>query len=463
MTTSSSLRLPFRFILLARAWWLEVDLSRKLAGAASAAVVCGMALAANVATSHIKEVIASHVATSTALYMESFIVPHVQELATKSALSEDKRKTLASLFAPTAIGKPIVGFRIWVDDTIVFSDDRTMIGRRFALSPSRNRAWAGNIAAELDSLDGDDDVEIYALGVPILETYAPIRQNGTGQIIALAETYQIAGDLQIEVWAAQALVCIVLGLGALGMSVLLFGLAERGSRELARVYWENEENRARVSAANRRVLELDDLQMRQVGTDLYQGPMQLVGLALLRLDSLRQCIARLGGTDNADAANVEKIRHALDKALGDIRSLYSRLIPSRIKELSLADTIAFAVRRHEQGTGALVTCHVGALPAQSPFCIKACLYRFVQDGLCCHEACDCYVVRATSDHDVIEVSILSRCAAAPSGTGDPRHREMLSNLRDRVEALGGRFHVQSNADMSSMTASFRFGPDTAHG
>ena len=112
---------------------------------------------------------------------------------------------------------------------------------------------AGGVSADLDSFDGDDDVQLHALNVPILEIYAPVRQIGTGRIIALAEVYEIAVDLKSEVWAAQLLILIVLGASALATTVLFFGLANTGVREASRLRNEDEQYRARVGGANRRI------------------------------------------------------------------------------------------------------------------------------------------------------------------------------------------------------------------
>jgi signal transduction histidine kinase len=455
--TDAALRATLHIVLLAREWWLKLNFSRKLAGVATVAVCCGVAIAGNIATYQVRTAMVRDSAASIALYMDSFIAPHVQELANAPLLSEDSGRALASLLAPTAIGKPVVGFRIWADQRIVFSNDRNLVGKRFARSPSRDWAWAGNVYADpdLDSLDGDDDAEIRALGVPILEVYAPVHQSGTGRIIALVETYQLARELQLHIWATQAFIWALAALSAAAISVLLFAIARSRDQELSHLCWENEQHRARISGANQRVLEMSELRMRQMSTDLYDGPMQLVGLALLRLDSLHEQIGRLNGNPKPYALEIERIRSALSTALDDIRHLCQSLVPAKINALSIADSIALAARRHEHQVGRPVSCRLRGLPDQVPLSLKACIYRFVQEGLSAYSShYDWYAVRASSDQTVIEVRVLGGPMPPKERRGllacDPK----LRTLRDRVEALGGGLLIQSAFGIHSITARF---------
>src|SRR5262245_14092826 len=84
-----------------------------------------------------------------ALFTDSFVAPRVQELAGHATLAEAKKTELDGLFAPTVIGRPILGFRIWAGDQIIYSNSREMIGRSFPLSRARARAWAGGVSTEL--------------------------------------------------------------------------------------------------------------------------------------------------------------------------------------------------------------------------------------------------------------------------------------------------------------------------
>ena len=427
--------------------WAGYSFLHRTVVIASAVLLGGTAFIAASVSGKIGTAIVDRYGAEVALFTDSFVAPRVQELAGQSTLSEHKKKELDGLFAPTAIGRPIIAFRIWVDDQIIYSNSRDMIGRRFDLSPARARAWQGGVTTELSHLDGDDEVQIRALGVHVLEVYAPLRQAGTGRIIALVETYEVATELYYEVRAVQALAWLVFGGSALGFIALLFILARRGASEVSRANQEKNEFRLRVGNANRRVSDMNEMHMRRVGTELFRGPVQLVGVALLKLDSLRALLAKVDLSAHTKREDVEAIRGALNEALDDIRNLSESLVPSKLYELSLAETITTAVRRHERRAGSSVACDLAPLPSQVPFSVKTCLYRFVREALA--QGTGPQAVRAECGGDVLQVEVRR---AAPSLSPDP---QWLRAFHDRVEAIGGELLIKTHANAVSYTAQFK--------
>jgi signal transduction histidine kinase len=430
--------------------WAGVDLMYKLAAAASVLLLCATGFVAALVSSSIGKAIVDRYGAEAALFTDSFVAPRIQELAERSTLREDKKVELDGLFTPTVVGRPILAFRIWKDDQVIYSNNREMIGRRFPLSPARARAWEGGVSTELNQLDGDDEVQIRALGVHILEVYAPLRQAGTARIIALAETYEIGSDLYYEVRAAQALVWLVFFGSAAGLISLLFILAGRGASEVCRVNQEKNAFRLRMGSANRRISEMDELHMRRVGTELFSGPVQLIGVALLKLDSLRALSSKVVPTQPQND-DVEAIRSALNEALADIRNLSESLVPSKLYELSLAETISTAVRRHERQTGASVTRELASLPAHVPFSLKASLYRFVREAL--DKGTGSHCVRAGCADDLLFVEVRH--------TGDTPlpwpydDQQWVRTFQDRVESIGGELLINARPNAVSYTAQFK--------
>ena len=101
-------------------------------------------------TEHIREHAIQKAAGAVALYMESAVERHVQELATKSTLSEENLHALERLLSPASMHWPVVAFRIWKDNTIIFGNEHQLIGRTFPLTPARRLATEGHLGAELD-------------------------------------------------------------------------------------------------------------------------------------------------------------------------------------------------------------------------------------------------------------------------------------------------------------------------
>jgi signal transduction histidine kinase len=433
--------------------WQGVSLMLMPAALASGILLCATAILAAMVSDTVGKAIVDRYGAKVALFTDSIVAPRVQELARHLTLSDRKKEELDGLFSPVVIGRPIIAFRIWIDDQIIYSNNREMIGRRFSLSPARARAWEGGVSTELNQLDGDDEVPIRALGVHILEVYAPLRQAGTGQIVALVETYDVATELYYEVRAAQALVWLIFGATAIGFISLLFILIGRGASEISRINAEKSAFRMRVGRANRRISDMNELHMRRLGTDLSKGPAQLVGVALLKLEALRALVAEMGAPADPNSEDFGAIKQALTEALDEIRNLSESLVPSQLYELSLADTIATAVRRHERRTGASITCELANLPPEVPFSVKACFYRFVREALAKGDQTDARTVRVDCDGDMLRVEV--KCTIAAQQLPPSQQGQWLRTLQDRIDSIGGKVLVQAWPNVISYTAQFK--------
>ena len=443
-------------MMSATQWWRDLGRARKLTAALSIGIICATIYAGSVVAQHIQDLYANKAAASTALYMDSVVEPLVQELVAKPYLSEQNRSALERLMSPASSGKPVVAFRIWVHDRIVFSSRGELVGKQFAPSTSRTRAFAGEVVANLD-LDGDDDEDERALHVPILEIYAPVRQTGTNKIIALAETSELAVDLLREIHTAQYTSYAVLASGAIGLILVLFSLTgglQREIGELAQQQVQDKLFNRRVCRANRRVLEINEKNLRRVGEELHAGPLQLVAFAQLRLDSLREAPDKIG-------EDVEAISAALKECMAQIREVSTGLKPSDLRALSLAKVISTAICLHEARTATTVSCEFRDLPQDAPYALKSCLYQFIEQALgniFRHSAASAKVhVRAEYECERLDIELL--CRLQPVGS---RLAEAIENggesVRHRIEALGGVLSTRSHSDQHvSVVASFWVG------
>jgi signal transduction histidine kinase len=436
-------------------WWRARSRAHKLTTSVSLAIVLATVTACLVVAQHIQELLANRAAASTALYMDSVVVPLVQELAVKPSLSEQNRAALERLMSPASSGKPVVAFRLWLADRIVFSSRGELVGRQFPSTPARNRAFEGDVVASL-GLDGDDEDDERALQVPILEIYAPVRQTGTNKIIALAETSELAVDLMKEIRTAQYTSYAVLAAGAAGLILTLFGLTgglQRQIGELARQQVQDRLLRKRVWRANRRVLESNEKNLRRVEKELGAGPLQLIAFAQLRLDALRESPDKLG-------EEVAAISAALTDCMRQIRGVSTGLTPSDLQDLPLTDVIGTAICLHEARTGSVVSCEFRDLSQDAPYALKSCLYQFIEEALdrVFHHSQNASVhVCAKSEDDRLEMELI--CHLQPPAARLAEAIESGSeSLRHRFEALGGGISVRSNSDQHlAIVANFWIG------
>lgn len=456
--------------------WERLDLAQQFMLITSVALIVGMQFVGQWVAQRIGEgIINTHGATS-ALYAESFIRGRVQELATRETLSAESRKALDELLLPQAVGQAFAGFRIWKGDTVVYSDKPELIGQVFPRSRLLDQAWQGKLAVEYEEHEPGHGPDI-AHDQALLEIYIPIRRlSGGNEVIALAETYIIAPELRKELRSARLGTWFAVASFTAGLLLLQFFIVRRGNRtireqraalnhrieELSDLLSENRTLRARSQEASRRVAEMDERILRRIGSDLHDGPVQFLGMAVLRLDSLQDCVSAMPKAVMEEArVDIDALREGLRECLAEIRNLSSGLAPADIERLNLADTLALAAQRHERHTGTQVELDIGALPDDVPLALKSCFFRLVQEGLTNayrHAEAKGQAVTAHAKGDIIEVTVLDRGAGAvqpPAADGESGFG--LAGLRDRVESLGGDLVFTSRAGGGSrLAATLRF-------
>ena len=390
----------------------------------------------------IRENAVQRAASSVALYMDGFIALHVQELATEPVLSPKVREMLERLLSPASMHRPVIAFRVWKGDTVAFSNERNLIGKSFARTAARERAWQGEIGVEFEELDGEDDEQVRSLQLPLLEVYAPVRQKGTDRIIALVETYEIAVNLKRELLVNQLsawIVIITVGL------IVFISLLTMGRRigELTHRQTLSEQQRRKIARANMKVSEINEWYLRRIDSALQHGPVQNVTLALLKLDPVNWAFCDAKGAVLPGATqcmeDLEAIRDALSTTIRQMRAMTTDVVPSRVDELSPREALARAAREHHRQSGQPVEYDVDALPDQLPAPLKACLYRIALDALkTTAGGTRLQSIRASAAKDSLRLEIIG-------GTGDGETQAKLARLRDRIEALGGTLGVDPTA------------------
>ena len=439
-------------------WWRHLSLAAQFAIAAAVVIGITMAALGTWVVSRIETSVIRHTALAAALYMDRFVEPHVQELATGNTLSEESRSALHDLMTNARIGKQMVAIKIWdADGTIAYSSEPELIGQRFPISDKLALALSGTVAAEFDELDAEENVLERRLRRHILEIYAPIRQTGTEQIIGVAEFYQISDQLANELMWARGESIFAVACLSLIMLAALSGIVGRGSRtiasqqsalservaELCRLLDQNDELRQRVADANRRSSESSERFLRRYSAELHDGPVQLIGLALLRLSALFP--GAEAGKPDTDA---EIIQSALKDALREIRDLSHGLALPELENMTCAGAMDLAVANHERRSGTTVeTFYAEDVPADIPASVKTCAYRFVQEGLnnaFRHAAGIGQQVALLWDGCCLTFEVKD---AGPGIAGrtpaDPKSGLGLPGLKDRIESLGGTMQIIS--------------------
>ena len=434
--------------------WIQMSLAQQYALASGLVMLLAAVVVGLWVSSRIEEAVVRNTANATALYMESFISPLSQDLATQDQISPANLGALEKLLVETPLGRRVLAFKIWIKGAkVIASSDASIVGKSFEPTANLKSAWTGYVAADFNSLsDLEDEVEA-EMGVPLLEIYSPIREKGTGEIIAIAEFYENATQLQTDLikarvtsWAAVALVMVAIW-GS------LFAVVLRGSRTIDRQFEALSEMAARnvslrlkVQSAAGRFSALNDQALRRIGADLHDGPAQLMGFAALRLDALRKAVP-----NDLAKADIDQIESAIKDAIKDIRNISRGASLPDIERKPIAEVIHGLVDAHSGRTGSEVALSVDLGPRPDlPLAVKICVGRVIQEGLTNawrHAGGAGQEVMANLAGDVLQVKVLDRGAGLQS---EPKEGDLyglgLAGLSGRVESLGGSLKLRNRSD-----------------
>jgi signal transduction histidine kinase len=395
----------------------------------------------------------------TALYVESFVEPQLQSLATSQTLSQTEIDSLKRLLGDSPLGQRIVSFRVWsTDGRILYSPIPDLVGQKFAMDGERGQAARGAVIGHISDLSDPENIYERQHWSRLIEIYLPIRASGSDRIIAVVEFYQLPDELEAEVNNDRL---IAWGLVA-GATVLAYAALARvvrqGSetivrqegqlrkqvRDLSSLLDQNALLHDRVRQAAARTTALTELERRRIGSDLHDGPSQTLAFALLRLDAVEGRLDAAGQTGDADLGAV---RSALQESLADMRTIASGLLTPELKRARPAEIVRAAVTDHERRAGTRVAVNVKGIPVRAPLATKIALYRILSEALsnaARHGGGAGVEVRVTDAGDgylVVEISDKGPGFKVRRKPG-PAHLG-LAGMRERAELLGGRFELTS--------------------
>ena len=430
-------------------------------------LMCGMLGIGWWVGKQIEDGVIHRTAATTALYVDSFISPNLQDLGHGKNLSPEYVETLRTLLHTTPLGQQIVAFKVWdTHGRVLYSTDGVTAGQTFPIHDKLRQALSGKVASGISELDEDENLPQKAIRPELLETYSPVRLSGTNQIIAVAEFYQTVDDLLLEIRAAQRRSWLVVGLAMLTMYVLLAGFVQRASDTIAGQQQElgsqvtlltgllaqNQELHARVRRAAASAATLNESFLRRIGAELHDGPAQDLSLALLRLDTVighseAGCVQQTAaGAGTGELATIET---SLQHALQELRSIAAGLGLPQLENLNVLETVTRVVRAHERRTGTKVTLQVDGLPPTASLPMRITLYRLIQEALnnayrhAGGKAQQVWV-KGEAGQLWVEVSDEGPGFSTAAGAGpEAEGRLGLAGMRERVESQGGRFQIES--------------------
>lgn len=409
----------------------------------------------------IKNGVIHRTGATTALYVDSFVAPLLQELGNENAPSPQNMQQLSKLLQDTPMGKQIVSFKVWnTSGQVLFSIDQQIVGQTFPIEEGLSQAIQGQVNSSLSRLQKQENTGERAIRSELLETYSPVRLRGTDTVIAVAEFYQTVDTLNQEVLLARRKSWFVVGSATLIIYLLLAGFVRRASdtidsqramltsqvSRLSELLSQNNELHGRVRRAAASVATLNERFLRRIGSELHDGPAQDLGLVLLKLDAL---IARSeqGKVAPAFVEELTGIQTTLQNAQKEIRGISTGLSLPELTNLSLEETVIRAVRAHERRTSSKIKLNVKPLAQQAALPVKITIYRVLQEALnnaYRHAEETTPEIEVWMDGDVLALEVCDRGPGfVDQSTAVMNGHLGVSGMRERVESLGGTFSVES--------------------
>jgi signal transduction histidine kinase len=371
--------------------------------------------------------------------------------------------------AQPAITERIISMNIRrLDGTVVYSRWKELIGSRPAPSDYFRRAAEGDIAAEFDEDPDEFDARERAIAPHLVEFYAPVREAGSGRVIAVAEFYASGERVRSDVRREIALSWLIVALVTIFMIIALWSIVTKGGRVIADQRYQlkaqianlrmllaqNEDLRVRLQRSNATAAEATEQFLRRIGADLHDGPAQLLSYTLLRLHKLAPAVEQGGSVK--ERGDLQLIRDAVRDSLREIRDISQGMGLPELEPISLAEVIKMAIGLHERLTNTFVSSDFDGLPEDVPKALKICIYRFVQEGLTnafrhAGGIGQCVTARATHE---IEVKVLDR-GPGLAAEESLQERLGLAGLRARIEGVGGNLTICSESGKgTSLVACF---------
>ena len=237
----------------------------------------------------------------------------------------------------------------------------------------------------------------------------------------------VTGVLEASVGASMQTGLFV-ALGAALPGSLLVGLL-RHSEEAERL--------ALLEASRARIAEAEEVERRRIERDLHDGAQQQLIALLARVE-----LARTQLTDDAARAELDQVAEGIREVHRDLRELARGIHPPILSDRGLPEAIASAAARLPMRITVEVAPEVASV-RHAP-ATESAAYLFVLEALANvakHADADAARVALASEGDALEVTVEDAGIGfdpsdEPSGAG-------LTNMRDRLAAVGARLTVES--------------------
>lgn len=448
-----------RLRMLARRLVRRTSLTQRFLLVSIAVVACAMLILGAGVSYYVRASITQGIANTVAAGVDALVANSVEGVFDNEALSEADRNRLDMLLeiGSDAETTRLIQLRIMrLDGRVLYEASDGIIdqpqSRQFDLARS------GTVSSDVVELPLAPAGPFGAHPIAVVRLYTPLHRPGTGEIFGVAALYYSAKsllDIQFRTQFAVWTVVLVAGLFLIAALYAFIASANRTivrqahhlSANLVESRHLSEQIRTLHSASEQlRVdaIEANEQLLARVGSDIHDGPLQLLTLVTLQLG---RALKRSG---EGVAAGLQSTLALTSDAIAELRAISTGLVLPELAGLTLAQTLALAIQRHEGATGTTVHSRILDLDRAVEGDIQVCLYRVVQESLnnaFRHSGGAGQSVAAWQRDGHITVETANTRAEA-AAEAVPLHGPRLGmrGMRLRVEAVGGEIASMLEGD-----------------
>jgi signal transduction histidine kinase len=399
---------------------------------------------------YVRSSIAEGVAGTAAASIDSLVANSLNGMFAGDTLTEADRARLDRLFeiGSDAEATRLIQIRLFgVDDRLIYQASGAITDQPTAAQLAQARY--GQVTSEIVDLPLDPNGPFGVHTISLLRLFTPLHRPGNGDVFAVAGLYYSAKSLlEIQDRAQLAVWTVVLIAGAVVVAALYAFVAGadrtivRQAQHLASNLAESQKLSEQIrglhqSSEDLRVdaIEANEQLLARVGSDIHDGPLQLLTLVILQLTRAEKTPGTLAPTA-ALAAD----------AVAELRNISAGLVLPELTGLTLSATIALAVRHYEAATGTRVLQRTEGLDIVVEPDVQVCVYRVVQESLSNafrHSGGLEQSVVAVRVDDDIDLRIANARRSNPVRDDGPMRPKLgLRGMRLRVEAVGGGLTVE---------------------
>ena len=236
--------------------------------------------------------------------------------------------------------------------------------------------------------------------------------------------------------------------------IALMALALVGGSTLAMNLGDHRAADAQLQQLARQVVQSQESERAHLSRELHDGTGQtLVSIKLLLDSTMEQLRSEHGRAPVA----LERARSRIEEALAEVRDISHRLRPVVLDTLGLPSALRHLGEEFAEHAQMAFFMRIGGRERDLPEAVNTVLFRITQEELTNIEK---HAQASRVDLRLIYLGGEVRLTVADDGHGfdaeriqsDPRRGIGLLNMRERVEAIGGVFRVQSRPGSTRVVA-----------